>query len=169
MSDTTAGESSRNVEAGIEAVTDWLAAKRIHYRLVEHDATFTAAADAQVAGYAPEQSAKTVVLRDRDAYRLAVIPASCRLDLHKLRDILDAGKSLRLASEAEMAEDLPAFEVGAVPPFGPLLPAPEVVDRRLLTYNRVLCCGGDHRHSLLIDSEDLVRVAGATVADVCED
>jgi Ala-tRNA(Pro) deacylase len=154
---------------GIDAVTDWLATKRIHYRLVEHDPTYSASSEAQVAGYAPEQSAKTVVLRDHEAFRLAVIPASSRLDLHKLRDLLDAGKSLRLATEEEMASELPAFEVGAVPPFGPMLPAPEVVDRRLLTYNRVLCSGGDHRHSLLIDSEDLVRVAGATVADVCED
>lgn len=156
-------------ETGIDAVTDWLAAKRIHYRLVEHDPPVTESTEARAAGYAPEQSAKTVVLRDNDAYRLAVIPASCRLDLHKVRDLLNAGESLRLATEAEMAADLPEFEVDAVPPFGPLLPAPEVVDRRLLTYNRVLCCGGDRSHSLLIDSEDLVRVAGATVADVCED
>ncbi len=156
-------------EPGIDTITEWLSAKRINFRLVEHEPTFTMSADANVTGYAPEQSAKTIVLRDDDGYRLAVIPASCRLDLHKLRDLLDTGKSLRLATEEEMAADLPQFDVGAVPPFGPALPAPEVVDRRLLTYNRVLCCGGDHRHSLLIDSEDLVRVAGATVADVCED
>ena len=50
-----------------------------------------------------------------------------------------------------------------------MMPAAEVVDRRLLDEERVLCAGGDHRHSLLIDPRDIVAVMGATVAEVCED
>ena len=56
----------------------------------------------------------------------------------------------------------------ALPPFGPLLPAPEVVDVRLLYHDRVVCAGGDHRHSLSLDPRELVRVAEPRVADVCE-
>jgi hypothetical protein len=60
------------------------------------------------------------------------VPASERLDLHKLRDLLGASKSLRLGTEAQIARDFPMLEVCAVPPIGPMLPRAEVVDRRLL-------------------------------------
>jgi prolyl-tRNA editing enzyme YbaK/EbsC (Cys-tRNA(Pro) deacylase) len=79
------------------------------------------------------------------------------------------GSELRLASEQEMQADLPDFEVGAVPPFGSMVPAAEVVDRRLLEHRRILCTGGDHRHSVLVDPRDLVRLSDAKAADICED
>jgi prolyl-tRNA editing enzyme YbaK/EbsC (Cys-tRNA(Pro) deacylase) len=50
-----------------------------------------------------------------------------------------------------------------------MLPRAEVVDRRLLEHERILCAGGDHRHSLVVDPRDVVRIADAKVADVCVD
>jgi prolyl-tRNA editing enzyme YbaK/EbsC (Cys-tRNA(Pro) deacylase) len=110
-----------------------------------------------------------MVLREGEEYRLAVIPASERLDLHKLRGLLEASSHLRLATEEEMADDFAPFEVGAVPPLGPMLPAAEVLDRRLLGHERILCTGGDHRHSVLVDPNELARITEARVADICED
>lgn len=154
---------------GIGAVSEYLRAEGIPHEVVEHDETLSAAAEAAATQRPPQQVAKTVVLHDRGAYMLAVIPASQRLDLHKVRELLGASGALQLATEAQMAEDFPTLEVGAVPPLGPMMPAAEVVDRRLLDEERVLCAGGDHRHSLLIDPRDIVAVMGATVAEVCED
>jgi Ala-tRNA(Pro) deacylase len=154
---------------GIEALTRFLDEQRIDYETIEHEQTFSSAEEARAAGVAPDHAAKTVLLREGDDYRLAVIPASHRLDLHKAREILGASGKLRLATEEEMATDFEAFEVGALPPFGPLVPAPEVADRRLLEHDRVLCTGGDHRHSVLVDPNEIVRVADAKLADVCED
>ena len=108
-------------------------------------------------------------LRDSEGFRLAVVPASERVDLHKLRRLLEAGKELRLASEQEMEAEFPVFELGAIPPLGEMLPAPEIVDRRLLEHARVLCNGGDHEHSLLLDPRDLVRASSAVEADICEE
>jgi prolyl-tRNA editing enzyme YbaK/EbsC (Cys-tRNA(Pro) deacylase) len=68
-----------------------------------------------------------------------------------------------------MAADAAGFEVGALPPLGPLLPAPEIVDRRLLEHEQILFSGGDHRHGVLIDPNDLVEVVQPTIADVCAD
>jgi Cys-tRNA(Pro)/Cys-tRNA(Cys) deacylase len=68
-----------------------------------------------------------------------------------------------------MAADFPDFELGAIPPLGELLPAPEILDRRVLDHDKMLCNGGDHTHSLLLDPQDIVRVSGAQVADVCAD
>jgi Ala-tRNA(Pro) deacylase len=116
----------------------------------------------------PTDVAKTVVLRDEEGLRLAVVPSSERLDMHKVK--LELGsKGLRLVSEREMAAELDEFEVGAVPPFGPMFQALELVDRRLLDHDRILCCGGDHEHGVLVDPNDMVRAARARVADICED
>jgi Ala-tRNA(Pro) deacylase len=156
-------------ETPIGRVTSHLDQLGIAYEVVEHPRGMTAAAEARAAGVTPENAAKAVLLHDVDGYRLAVVPASERVDLHKLRELLGAGKDLRLASEDEMAAEFPGFELGAIPPLGELLPAAEVVDRRVLDHERVLCNGGDHSHSLLLDPRDLVRASSAVEADICED
>jgi Ala-tRNA(Pro) deacylase len=156
-------------ENPIALVNSHLEQLGIAYEVVEHPRGMTAAAEARAAGVTPENAAKAVLLRDADGYRLAVVPASERVDLHKLRELLDAGKELRLASEDEMAAEFPGFELGAIPPLGEMLPAAEIVDRRVLDHERVLCNGGDHSHSLLLDPRDIVRASSAVEADICED
>jgi len=153
---------------GFSAIEDWLHQQHIDHAVIPHDETFTARAEARATAIPQEQTAKTVVLRDGDDFAMAVLPACERLDVHKLRDLLGRNE-MRLASEAEIAQRFPAFEVGAVPPFGPDVPSLEVVDQRLMTFNRVLCSGGDHRHGLMLDTGELVRSAHATVADICEE
>ena len=127
---------------GVETVTEYLRAEGIHHEVVEHEQTMSAAAEAAATQRPQQQVAKTVVLHDGGVYLIAVVPASHRLDLRKLRELLDAGGSLQLATEAQMADDFPTLEVGAVPPFGPMTPAAEVVDRHLLDEERVLCAAG---------------------------
>ncbi len=156
-------------ESGVDVVADYLEEQGVGYEVVEHRTTYTASAEARAAGVPTQDVAKTVVLRDEEGYRLAVLPASERLDLEKARELFGAGKALRLATEQEMGRDFAGFEVGALPPLGPMLPAPEVLDRRLLDHERILVSGGDHRHGVLIDPNDLVEVTQAKVADISED
>ncbi len=150
-------------------VTEHLEQEGVAFELVEHERRFGAASEAEAAGIAPENAAKTVLLRDDDGYRLAVIPASERLDMRKLREQLGEHQELRLATEAEMEADFKDFELGALPPLGEMIPAPEIVDSRLLEHERVLCNAGDHEHSLLIDPHEIIRVSGADQADICQD
>jgi Ala-tRNA(Pro) deacylase len=152
---------------GFAALREWLAARSIKHALVEHPDTYTAAAEARIAAVAPDHAAKAVMTRDEDSYLLAVIPASELLDLRKLRRVT-ARPGLRLASEAELAADFPAFDLGALPPFGELLGCTEVLDGRLVTAGRVLCNGGDHRHSIVIDAAEL-RASTAHIADLVDD
>jgi Ala-tRNA(Pro) deacylase len=153
-----------------EAITDFLEGFGVRHELLEHPPTMSAAAAAQTTHYPPEQVAKTVVLQDGNVYVIAAVPATERLDLHKLRQLLGASRrGLRMATETEMACDFPVLEVGAIPPFGPMVPAAEVIDVRLMDYSRILCSAGDHRHSLLIDPLDVVRITAARTADICQD
>ena len=68
---------------GIEAVVHFLDRERAPYELIEHADTFAAVDEASEAGSRPARMAKTVLLHDHDGFRVAVIPASEQLDLHK--------------------------------------------------------------------------------------
>ena len=99
---------------------------------------------------------------------MAVIPATHRLDLARVRELLGCSSHLRLATEAELEADFPMFDVGAMPPLGPMMPMPEIFDVHLLYHDRIVCAGGDHKHSLRMDPRDLLRVCEPRVASICE-
>jgi Ala-tRNA(Pro) deacylase len=151
---------------GLRAVLEHAEGAGVTVEVIEHRSTATAVAEAREAHVASGEMAKTVVLRDGGAPILAVVPADHAVDLGKLRAVLGLRGPLRLASEAEIAERFPQFEVGAVPPVGPMLVGATVVDERLLTHADVVCAGGDHEHAIRINARDLVRLADARVADV---
>jgi Ala-tRNA(Pro) deacylase len=153
----------------VEAITEYLEGATVEYELVEHEPVMSAAAESTATHRPPDQVAKTIVLHDGSVYVIAAIPASERLDLHKLRRLLGASRHLQLASEEQIAHDFPTLEVGAVPPFGPMVPAAEVIDRSLLEQERILCPAGDHRHSVLVAPSDVKRITAAKVADICQD
>jgi Ala-tRNA(Pro) deacylase len=155
--------------AGRAQLEAYLRDHGVSFDVVEHARAQSAAAEARAAHLPAGQTAKTVVLNTPGGYRFAVICASDRLDLHKAAGALDVSRhDLRLASEADMAEDFPAYEVGAIPPVGPDTPA-ELIDSRLLDYGQVLCPAGDHEHSLLVDPKDIARVTGARPLDLRQD
>jgi Ala-tRNA(Pro) deacylase len=151
---------------GIEAVRRFLERRGVPYEVLEHDPTYSAAAEARAAGADLGATAKTVVLHDRGGYRLAVIPASERLDVHRARELLGGSHHLRLATEEELRQDFPAFEPGAWPPFG-MARLPELVDVWLLRHERIVCAGGEHRCSVVIATLDLLRVSEPRVAAIC--
>jgi Ala-tRNA(Pro) deacylase len=147
--------------AGRALLKAYLRDHGVSFDVVEHARSESAVAEAQAVHLPVEQTAKTVVLHAPGGYRFAVVRGSDRLDLNKAADALGVRRhELRFASEADMAADFPAYEVGAIPPIGPDTPA-ELMDVGLLDYGQVLCPAGDHEHSLLIDPADIVRVTGA--------
>jgi len=153
---------------GIDAVTAFLETAGVSHEVLEHRPTFSAAAEARASGVEPREAAKTLALRDHDEYRMAVIPATHRLDLARVRELLGCSSHLRLATEAELEADFPMFDVGAMPPLGPMMPMPEIIDVHLLYHERIMCAGGDHRHSLQMDPRDLIRLCEPRVAGICE-
>jgi Ala-tRNA(Pro) deacylase len=160
--------SAPSTEHGVELVRQFLQEAGIDHDIVEHQPTYSAVQEARVTHEEPRHTAKTLLLHDRDGWRLAVVPANRRLDLAKARRLLGGTTHLRLATEEEMHRVFPAFDVGALPPVGPQLPLPEAVDVRLIYRDRVLCAGGDHRHAVRLDPRDLVRISEPRVGDLCE-
>ena len=165
----TTEDGSTPTTTRAEAIVEFLEGEGVDYELIEHEPTMSGADEARIMHQPPDRVAKTIVLHDGSAYAIAAIPASRRLDLHKLRELLGATRRLRLAGEDEIARDFPTLEVGAAPPFGPMVPSAEVIDSALLEQPRILCPAGDHRHSVLVDPRDVVRITGASTADICQD
>jgi Ala-tRNA(Pro) deacylase len=154
---------------GPEQLLRFLDEHDIGHDVIAHEPTERAAEEATATHRPAEQVAKSVILVTEDGYAFAVVPASHRLDLRKAAEALERGRhSVRFASEDEIAADFPDYDVGAIPPLGPRTPV-ELLDRRLLDYSHVVCAGGDHQHSLVLDPQDIVQATGAHVLDICED
>lgn len=137
------------------------------YELLPHAHTESATAEADALGVPADDVAKTLVVTTPEGYVRAVVPASCRLDLRKLRG---AGKKkVHLASEEDLRHDYPEFDLGAVPPLGGERRDRVIVDRRVAERESVVLEAGSHDESVRIASADLVRAARAEIADICAD
>lgn len=146
---------------------DELAAAEIEYAVLPHRRTVTAVDEAQALGVPASAVAKTVVLATSDAFVRAVLPASERLDLHKVREVLERG-DVELATEEQLLGAYPDYELGAVPPFGGGDDR-VLVDTRLADSEHVLVEAGVHDASIRLSAGDLVAHTHASVVDLCRD
>jgi Ala-tRNA(Pro) deacylase len=151
-------------------LTSALDAAGVEYELLPHPHTMTATAEAEALGLDPGDVAKTLIVKTPDGYLRALIPASRRIDIHKLRDVTGSSKhKVHLASEDDMRRDFPEFELGAVPPVGGRQRHPVVVDERVAERTTIVVEAGSHDESVRMSAAELVRAASATVADISED
>ena len=150
------------------ALTQTLDRSGIAYELLEHAPTDRATEEASALGLRPNEVAKTIVLTSGGGNLRVLLPASDRIDMHKLRDLLDAGKELHLLNEAAMKRDYPEFELGAVPPLGGREDA-VVVDSRVAALDQVVFEAGAHDRSVRVGTADLISLTRARVADVSAD
>jgi Ala-tRNA(Pro) deacylase len=141
----------------------------VDYELIAHRHTERASDEANATGTPAEEVGKTVILVGDHGFVRAVIPASERLDLHKLKPLPGCGHGLRLATEEELSGAYPMFELGAVPPFGGPSGDAAVVDHRLALRDTITVDAGTHDRSIRLATEDLIRVAEAQIADICLD
>jgi len=139
----------------------------VAYELIEHARTTTAAAEAHALGLKPREVAKTVVLSTPDGFLRAVLPASERLDLGKVRGLLGT-KEVQLATEMVLAGAYPEFELGAVPPLTGGDGDRVLVDRRLRKNEWVVLEAGTHEQSLRLRVSDLVELSDARVVDLSQ-
>jgi len=120
------------------------------YELVHHEPSSTSLGTARAAHIPAGRVAKSVLLEDERGYVLAILPASCRLDLGEVEARLQ--RRLELASEAELSDLFGDCAIGAVPAAGSAYGLPTLVEDSLLRLPDVYLEGGDH--------EELVHVSG---------
>jgi Ala-tRNA(Pro) deacylase len=145
-----------------------LAEQKVEFEPRRHPRTQTALDEAHVLHASADRVGKTLVVHTPEGMARVVIPAAERLSLPKLREVIGVDE-IRLAGEDELALAYPAFELGAVPPFGGPAGERVIVDRRLTAVDSVIVEAGSHSDSLRLATTDLVRITNATVADVVAD
>ena len=141
-----------------------------HYELISHAHTETALAEAEAVGVDASHVAKTIILTTPDGFVRAVVPGSQRVDIHKVRELLETSH-VELASEEVLAGAYPEFELGAVPPFGGSPGDRVLVDGRLCGSLSpfVVFDAGTHDESLRMRTVDLIALTDALLGDLCEE
>ena len=138
----------------------------VPYAVLSHREAFTAHDAAAAAHVSPWQMAKVLVGRDENGFVMAVLPASCNLDVALFRGVTGR-EHIVLASEGELRELFPDCEVGAMPAFGNLYGLPVYADRCFATEGEVLLPAGNHREAVRLSWRDFVHAAEPIVTDFC--
>ncbi len=129
----------------------YLSDNGITYDSLVHERTGTSVRSAEASHVPTDSLAKAVVLKRREGYTVAVVPASRHLELDEVGGLLQ--QPVGLATEDEIASLFPDCEPGAVPPIAAAYGIGAVVDESLEAQPEIYFEGGDHR--------TLVHVSGA--------
>ncbi len=119
---------------------------------------------AEVLGLPPEQVFKTLLVDTGAGLAVAVVPVTGQLDLKAMAAAV-AAKRVAMADPAA-AQRSSGYVVGGISPIGQKRALPTVVDESAELFDVVYVSGGRRGLDLGIAPADLVRVTGATVADI---
>jgi Ala-tRNA(Pro) deacylase len=140
-----------------QTVMGFLDRSGIEFDLVAHGHTKTSPATARSAHIAPERLAKAVLMRSEDDYVLAVVPATAKVNLYAMRELLDED-GLVLADESEMPFIFRDCELGALPIVGEAFGVKTAIDDALLDMDEVYFEAGDHEHLVHLAHDALRRL-----------
>jgi Ala-tRNA(Pro) deacylase len=138
----------------MSAVTEHLEQRGSAFELLPHQLAYTSTDEARALGIDAGDVLKTLAVRTGSGYVLVVIPASCRLDLHLVRDALSDHQA-RLASEEELGRDFPGYQLGALPPLGALLGSQVFIDPEVLEHDIVVFAAGTQTESVRMRTREL--------------
>lgn len=119
---------------------------------------------ADVLGLPPQQVFKTLLVETGEGLAVGVVPVAGMLDLKAMAAALGVKKA-GMADPAA-AERSTGYVVGGISPIGQKRPLSTVVDESATLFDVVYVSGGRRGLDLGLSPDDLVRVTGATVADI---
>ena len=132
-------------------VSKYLTEQDADFDIVNHPHSSTSMETAMLAHVPGDRIAKSVVLGDERGYLLAVLPASCRVDLGELHR--QTNRNLGLATEYELGALFDDCEPGAVPPFGNVYDLDTIVDESLVEQSDIYFEAGDHERLVHVSAE----------------
>jgi Ala-tRNA(Pro) deacylase len=143
---------------------EFLARKQAKYQVLSHPGAVTAQEQAALTHTPGRSFAKVVVVKERDGYVLAVLPASHVLDLDRLKGLIGHGE-IRPATVEEIRGAIADCAPGAIPPFGALFGLPTFVDRALANGREVTMPAGDLATALRMRANEYRRLSAACIGD----
>jgi Ala-tRNA(Pro) deacylase len=139
----------------------------IPYELIHHRRDYTALETAHDTHTPGREFAKAVILKIDDAFALVVLSAAERVNLQRIRAVMDA-QEVRLACEDEIERLCPDSEVGAEPPLGSLYGLRVLLNRTLARSERMTFNAGTHEDAVRISARDFERVAHPLVMQLAD-
>jgi len=140
----------------MSVVTEYLDEHGVPYEVIQHPRTYTSVDEARAMGIEADEVVKTVIVDSGSRHVFAVVPGSRRLDMRRVREAL-GDPHAHLATEDELAQDFPAFELGAFPPLGALARADTIVDPEVARHETVVFAAGRQTESVRVQTAQLFR------------
>jgi Ala-tRNA(Pro) deacylase len=150
----------------VKTLKRFLDEKNVRYVTITHSLAFTAQEVAESAHIRGKDLAKTVIVIADGRMAMAVVPATCKVDLDYLRRGM-AVRRVALASEKEFKETFPDCELGAMPPFGNLYGMDVFVDKQLAEDREIAFNAGSHTELVRLAYEDFERLVHPIQVDIC--
>lgn len=143
-----------------QQLISYLEERRIPFRSVHHEPTFTSEESAKARGEEVRIGGKAILMKIDDDFKLFVLSAALKVDSKKIKEHFHA-KSIRFATKEELM-DLTGLVPGSVPPFGPpILPVPLFLDLSILENEKIAFNAGSLTDSLILNTADYRSVVQA--------
>ena len=136
---------------------EFLDSEKVKYVTISHSPAYTAQEVAAAAHVPGRELAKTVMVKIDGTMTMAVLPASSRVDLDRLRKAVGAKKA-ELATEQDFKVMFPECEVGAMPPFGNLYGLDVVAAVSLAEDEQIAFNAGSHTELIRLAYKDFERL-----------
>jgi Cys-tRNA(Pro) deacylase len=150
-----------------QRVVDAAAARDLVIDVIEFpDGTRTAEDAARAVGVEVGQIVKSLVFAVKGETVLALVSGMNRLDERALAHAVGSDDAEVAKLDAKAVKAATGYSIGGVAPFGHPTTLTTFVDRDLLRYETVWAAAGTPRHVFSITVDALVRVTGATSADL---
>lgn len=130
------------------------------------DGTRTAADAAAAIGCELSQIVKSLIFAADGVPVLVLMDGASRVDVEAVRRELGAGAVTR--ADATLVRETTGYAIGGVPPFGHRTRTRVLADRSLLAHEVVWAAAGTPHTVFPMDPRELIRHAGAALADVRE-
>jgi Ala-tRNA(Pro) deacylase len=146
---------------------DYLDENGAWYDVIAHPPTLSAPATAEVLHIPGRAVAKVVMIKDGPDDVMTVLPASLKVDVLRIQEVLGHrwNHRIRLATESEFAKLFPDCEVGMMSPFGNLYGLDVLVDSSLTEDEEIVFPAGNACESIRMRYDDYERLVVPRVVD----
>ncbi len=166
MSDDVTDRPERHDEPSTPAIEAARAAA-VDFEVTRHGRVSSLAEAAAARGIEPRDLVKTLVVRRAEHDHVFVlVPGDRTFSWPKVRSLL--GSNRISMPDADVALAVTGYERGTITPFGSRQALPMIADEQLVG-RRISIGGGGHGVGLTVNGDDVIRLFGATVADISDE
>ena len=142
----------------VTKLREFLDKNHVKYVTIAHSPAYTASEIAQSAHIPGKEMAKTVIVKIGGKMAMAVLPASYRVDLGRLKEATGTN-DIDIATEQDFKGTFPGCEIGAMPPFGNLYGMEVFTAASLAEDENIAFNAGSHTELVQMSYKDFEQLA----------